>query len=406
MPLTHELCVEAVMDTFKDKWMRKDFIIVAEKYSGVSRKELLNSITEQDWNVRVEIAEGIAYEIEQRIEDLMNEEATDLDLDPVRTFKRIDGISMKIRDLTSCCPLHQVYSHLMVLGLMPLFKSKNLPCQYASIPGKGQIELKRQVERWLRKESLGINYAKKLDIKSAYQSTKKEIILKILNKEIPKAKWIIVTMDSLLDMSPNGGLLIGGYMESWLFNLAASYIIRQIKSYCRYRRNTKHSFITRCLTYMDDFCLFARRRAGLENAVKKITKWVKDEFNYIFKESSNIIEFLSFKEERIKRHFKGAAKGCPGIDVAGFVIHRSYTTIRKKIFLKLRRQFLRAVNDIAVRGNVQLWRARKIISYNGYLRHTKARGVSSLLQRGYIVKASASIISYVTSKTTGGVVEC
>lgn len=405
-PLSHDLCVTAVLDAFKDKWKRGDFLITACKYSGVPKEELFESIENFDWNVRLEIADGIAYEVEQRIEDLMDGTSSDLDLDPVQVFHRIEGVNLKNREITSCSPLHQVFSHLMVLGLEPLFEAKILPQQYASVPGKGQLALKNQVERWLKKKSLSISYAKKLDIKSAYQSTSKEIILKILNKEIPNAKWIITTMTSLLDMSPNGGLLIGGYMESWLFNLVASYIIRQIKSYNRIRRNVRFPFVVRCLTYMDDFCLFARRRADLESAVRKIIKWVKDEFGYIFKESSNIIEFLSFEEERAKRHLTGAAKGCPGIDVAGFVIHRSYATIRKKIFLRLRRQFLRAQRDIAERTNVQLWRARKIISYNGYLRHTKARGISSLLQRRYIVKASVSIISYVTSKTTGGVVEC
>ena len=405
-PLTHDLCVEAVLDTFNNKWKRKDFLTVINKYSGISKEELFGSIDNEDWDVRLEIADSIAYEIEQRIEDLMDGTYEDLDLDPVKTFKRTEGVNLKERDIVSCSPIHQIFSHLMVLGLMPLFEAKILPQQYASIPGKGQLALKNQVERWLKKESLSINYAKKLDIKSAYQSTSKGIILKILNKEIPNAKWIIATITSLLDMSPNGGLLIGGYMKSWLFNLVASYIIRKIKSYNRIRRNVRFPFVVRCLTYMDDFCLFARRRADLESAVRKIIKWVKDEFGYIFKESSNIIEFLSFEEERAKRHLTGAAKGCPGIDVAGFVIHRSYTTIRKKIFLRLRRQFLRAQRDIAERANVQLWRARKIISYNGYLRHTKARGISSLLQRRYIVQASTSIISYVTSKTAGGVVEC
>ena len=98
-------------------------------------------------------------------------EAEDLDLDPVRVFHRIDGISMKNRELSCCCPLHQCFGHLAVIGMEPLLRAKLLPYQYASIPGKGQVALKRQVERWLRRKSLGIQYAIKLDVKGAYAHT-------------------------------------------------------------------------------------------------------------------------------------------------------------------------------------------------------------------------------------------
>ena len=54
--------------------------------------------------------------MEQRIEDLLDGEAEDLDLDPVRVFHRIDGISMKRRELSCCCPLHQCFGHLAVIG--------------------------------------------------------------------------------------------------------------------------------------------------------------------------------------------------------------------------------------------------------------------------------------------------
>ena len=84
------------------------------------------------------------------MEDLLDGEAEDLDLDPVSVFYRIDGISMKRRQLSNCCPLHQCFGHLAVIGLRPLFRAKLLPYQFASIPGKGQIALKRQVEHWLR----------------------------------------------------------------------------------------------------------------------------------------------------------------------------------------------------------------------------------------------------------------
>ena len=103
------------------------------------------------------------------IHDWVNGETDDLDLEPVSVFYRIDGISMKRRELSNCCPMHQAFGHLAVIGLRPLLRAKLLPYQFASIPGKGQIALKRQVERWLRRKSLGIQHAVKLDVQGTYK---------------------------------------------------------------------------------------------------------------------------------------------------------------------------------------------------------------------------------------------
>ena len=161
LSLNHEMCERAVLEAFDKKWFRRDYLATVEKYGGVSRAQLSSAARVNDWNPRLEAVNGIALEMEQRIEDLLDGETDDLDLDPVSVFYRIDGISMKRRELSNCCPMHQAFGHLAVLGLRPLLQAKLLPYQFASIPGKGQIALKRQVERWLRRKSLGIQYSRK-----------------------------------------------------------------------------------------------------------------------------------------------------------------------------------------------------------------------------------------------------
>ena len=69
-----------------------------------------------DMGPRLEVVHGVALEMEQRIDDLLDGSANDLDLDPVHTFPRIDGISMKLRQLSDCCPLHQCFGHLAYLA--------------------------------------------------------------------------------------------------------------------------------------------------------------------------------------------------------------------------------------------------------------------------------------------------
>lgn len=391
--LTHEMCEHAVLDAFDKKWTRKDYLSVAEKYGGVSRAELQESSRNCNINSQLEAAHGIALEMEQRIEDLLDGEAEDLDLDPVRVFHRIDGISMKRRELSCCCPLHQCFGHLAVIGLEPLLRARLLPCQFASIPGKGQVALKRQVERWLRRKSLGIEHAVKLDVKGAYAHTKKELVIKILKREIPKAAWIIAVVKCLLDMSAGTGLLIGGYLEAWLFNLVASYMLVKVLSYRKVRRGESKPLAVRCCSYMDDLALFGRRWADLQSAARKLTKWALAELGLTIKLQWVRVDFLSATEEHRRRRLTGAAKGCPGLDMAGFVMHRTYTTIRAKIYVRARRQYLRAQKDINETGRVKLWRARKLISYNGYFKRTKSRKAQERLDQKRLVKAAHCTVS-------------
>ena len=136
-PLTHELCVQAVFGAYDDKWFRRNYLADAEKYGGVAYARLKAEADRHEMHAKLEIADGVAYEMEQRIDDLLDGAAEDLDLDPVHAFKRIDGISMKTRELSDCCPMHQCFGHLAVLGLKPLLRAKLLPYLFASIPERG-----------------------------------------------------------------------------------------------------------------------------------------------------------------------------------------------------------------------------------------------------------------------------
>ena len=73
------------------------------------------------------------------------------------------------------------------------------------------------------------------------------------------------------------------------------------------------------------------------------------------------VDFLSASEEHQRRHLTGAAKGCPGLDMAGYVMHRTYTTIRPRIFIRARRQYIRAKEDVVNQGHIPIWRSYKLV---------------------------------------------
>lgn len=155
---------------------------------GVSNAEIKRDEAQSAVIKKLEAADGIALELEQRILDLEDGDPEALDLDPVTERPRIDGISMKCRNVANCCVFHQCFGHLAFLGLEPLLRARILPYQHASIPHRGQSGCRRQVQRFLRRKALGIKYARKLDIRHAYENTKAGVIMGILKKEIPAAK--------------------------------------------------------------------------------------------------------------------------------------------------------------------------------------------------------------------------
>lgn len=81
--LDHGLPLPAVLNAFEDKWDRQDVQRVVNKYGGITRRELLADVAAGSFNVKMEAAENIAYELEQRVTDLMDGDPDALGLEPV-----------------------------------------------------------------------------------------------------------------------------------------------------------------------------------------------------------------------------------------------------------------------------------------------------------------------------------
>ncbi len=87
-----------------------------------------------------------------------------------------------------------------------------------------------------------------------------------------------------------------------------------------------------------------------------------------------------------------------GFDMAGYVMHRTYTTIRPRIFLRARRQYLRAKENVVRQGYIPVWRSYKLVSYNGYFDWTKSRAVMETLKQQKLFKGRKAVCSRNSSK--------
>jgi len=321
--------------------------------------------------------------------------ARDFHLKPVRQFQRRDGISQKLRDLNQESAEQQILEYICVEALMPLFKAKILPCQCGSIPGRGQTAGKRQIERILRKKY----HCDKLDVikgdvRHAYQSVTVDCIMQLLRRDIGKNKPLLWLVEATMGNYPDGRLMIGGYLPTWLFNYVMSYVLRYMMNIHRERRGVRHNFCWACVCYADDFAIFGKR-SNLIRAMKETTRWCKQTFGLEIKSIWNMATFASFvtEKEKTEQHKAGSHKRTPGIDMVGFVVRRTYTIIRGRIFVRIRRQIIRASRELESIGYIPWWRAYKIVSYYGWLKNSDSQHFRRKYSVKQIMKAAKRSVS-------------
>jgi len=371
--LTEDLCCLAVRNCFRKKWRRRDFIRVVEEYAGVSKRDIFRELDAGGNTLKEYSIKCIGYEVYNRLNRLLQGKRNALELDPVQFKPKIDGMNGKLRNIAHCCVFHQIFNHLLVIGLYPLFKAKLLPFQFASIPGKGQTGLKDFVMKKLRKKSFDIRHARKTDVIHAYENTKYETVIETIAQEIPSAKWIISLLRGVAEMSPAGCLIIGGYVDAWLFNFLMSYALRFAKEQRKTRRDKQTPLIKTIVSFMDDFGFMGSRDADIKRDIKLVNEFLFKQARLRLKFGKHT-EFISIADEKRRRKADSPAKRkCPFLDIAGYQMTYGHVTIRKVIFLRVRRTFLRAAEELKATGKIHVRRAYSIISHFGYLKSTNSK---------------------------------
>lgn len=361
----------AVSKCLEGKWRRNDVRTYIEEWAGYSRYELLENESENgalSYGLKYDILCSLALSTVDMVEGIQN--GIDPDFDPVSTRRRADGASGKIRDIAYLCIRHQVLGHVVQIGLEPLLLARIGPNQHASIPGHGQTALTRQVRRMLNRK-LGIKVYAKTDCTSAYQSTSYEAAIQIIRQEIPRAKWIIRCMTVLKSYALGGHLIIGGYLDAWLFNLVMSYAMRYVQSLGKWRRDKVHPLVIRTVSFMDDLLLLGRNESAMMQAIKQLKAWLWGTFHLKMRMTTGIVRLYPVEDE--KRHGKRdkpSRRGVPIIDMGGYRIAHSFIAIRRRNMKRIIRTFDRAWAEYKQTGTIKRQRACQIIARFGMLKNS------------------------------------
>lgn len=368
---SHGLAWLAADACFAGKWTRRDVLAFVEKNTGISRREIWKGELDADLHARLEATDAVAYYIDEMMAQIMASEDPE-DMEPVRIARRPDGMTGKVREIASLCIPHQLLGHVAVLMLKPLLDARILPSQHASIPGRGQTGLKRQAGRILRRKSLDIRFVVKTDAVHAYGTTMYREIVTMLEEEIPAAKELLQLLRYLASLAPGGHLIIGGYLDAWLFNLFMSYALRHVLAQGRIRRGRFLRDVIRTESYMDDVGLMSRTPSGLKRGMRAMAAWFAGH-GMAIKQTSGIIPILSAEEERHRRkETRPARRGCPALDMGGYLIHRTYVTIRPRVVKRTIRAFRRAWEELKRTGTIQRQRAESLAGRYGPIQQTNS----------------------------------
>lgn len=389
-PFDRALALEAVETLCQGKWQRNDILCMYEEWAGIPRRAILLSLVADGRQLRRSAADDLATTLEQLVSDI--QEGHPPDLAPVSVTQRRDGMTGKVRDIAYLEPLHQLLGHVAALMLRPLLDARITPWQHASLPGRGQTGLARQVRRLLRKR--GVRCSQKTDIHHAYASTRYDLILEQIQREVPRARLLHALLRFLAAMAPGGCLIIGGYLDAWLFNLVISYALRDVMQSGRMRRGIWQRDVICATAYMDDVALHARSPTALHRAVKHLTGYMARQWGLEVRTTTGIIRYLDADDERARKSAKHGRRGCPRLDMGGYVIGRTHMIMRPRVAIRAIRAYDRAYREITVTGTLTKQRAQAIMAYNSFVRQTDSAGYAKKHHVGKVNWVAKQVVGY------------
>lgn len=368
--LTTNKIEEAIYDCLKRKWKRKDVAYFLASYMTkegediheVAKYCLKFARYKETRHIFAGIITKISYSLYEEIE------TRSIILKPIRYELKYDSTSMKIREIGISSIKQQIYDYIAVNACKPMFMAKIGFYQCASLEGRGQVYGKRALEKWIRKDPINTRYYYKWDIKKYYPSVSKRKLKRLLHRDI-KDLDILYVIDTLLN-TYKSGLCIGSYLSQYLANYYLSYIYHYMteNSYSiRTRKNgdtVRVNNVKHILLYMDDIIMFS-------SSIKLLNRAADD-----FKKCLTEYELQLKKDTKIQR-----TKVSP-IDMMGYVVSITKTIIRKRVYSKIFRLFLRLKRRTE---RLSLHISRRILSYNGYLKHSNL----------YLFKQRYDVTSYI-----------
>lgn len=366
----------AVYKCLEKKYTRPDTLRLLSQHSGKSCAELKRRI-------KADGKESVAPLVERVIDTMVSEiNAKRLVLKPIWYKQKVDQSSHKLRNIGIQDVKQQLYDYVAVIALEPIL-CRIGEYQCAALPGRGQSYGINIVKRWMRNNS--IKYAAKADVRKCYESIDRGKLMAFLRSRIKNGPllWLIETLISTFA----SGLSIGSYLSQFLCNLYLSQIYHYVsEDLCRVRKHKngtaeRINLVDHVIFYMDDILILGTNAKDLHKAMQ-----------LIIKKSTEM--GLDIKPDW--RVFKTTGDGKDDgqfIDMMGVRIYRKHTTIRARIFLRIRRAFKKLLRAIKCHMRIPAWLARRCIAYWGIIQSTDSHNLIAKYKIKQTIKICKKVVS-------------
>lgn len=355
---------------------------------GMSRAEYDAAVETMDRSMLAGACELVAEECAR----VVSERDMSL-LTPVRIVTKMDRSTGKMREIGSECAMQQVLDMVAVKASSEVWSRRMVPQQVSSVKGGGQVRGMAEIREWVSDDDRaerwakahGKKYSRKVkdfaivDLEKYFRNLLPGIFMSLFTRDCANRDLVWLWGALLRTHGADGypGVMIGALTSQWAAQYVLSFVYRHIMDMRKERRGKKVKVVTKMLMQMDDQLICARSRRDLMMAVREAISYCRS---------------LCLS---VKPTWQAKDIAESGIDMMGFVVHRSgKVTVRPRIFKRLRRMLLRAMR----RRVLALSQAKRICSLMGWLKHSDHRKAYKKLRVKEAMRKASVTVSYYAKK--------
>lgn len=227
----------------------------------------------------------------------------------------------------------RIIHHALMQVVQPIFESTYIKDTYQSITGRGTHKAIARIKSWM-KDEVSTRYCLKIDIRKFYPSVDNEILKAQFRTKI-KCNETLELLDTIVDSSQ--GLPIGNYTSQTFANFYLSSFDHFVK---------EHLGVKYYIRYADDIVIFSENKEDLHVKFEAMR------------------DFLATLKLDIKGNWQVFETRGRGLDFLGYRLFGTYTLLRKKMVIKIKRALqlpIKALCDIS-----------RVMSYIGWLKTANA----------------------------------
>lgn len=261
----------------------------------------------------------------------------------------------KLRKIEKSKYIDRIVHHWIVDNFLePMYVPKFINTSFACLKNRGMHKATLYVQKFMRQAQYKWTqyYILKMDILKYFDNINKNILLKILKRNIqdPNLLWLI---KEILFAQPRiKGLEIGNYTSQ----LFANIYLNQIDQYIKHDLHIKYY-----CRYLDDSIIIVQTKEEAKDVLDKIKKFLKENLELELNKKTQIF------------------KGTQGVNFCGYKINEYRMKIRDKGKRKLKKKIKKLKYEIR-EGCLTSKEAKKYLAgHIGYIKYANVKNLTNKL---------------------------